>query len=601
MENNFLVDQRDGQATTTDVKRARAWLIGLAEYIDAHAVRKHALFLVATVAILLIYGYGFGTFDQSVHIPALKAFADPSLFPGDSYLDLRLQHYSFFWMLFAPFYGLGILELAVFLVHLIILYLTLWMLWTLSEQLFHNPLTNLISLFAFVLPHIGFGGWPLFEWSLLNRTFVLPFTIAALILFLRGRIRLAFVLLGLMYNLHVLSVNFALALILFVCVLEWRKIGWKKIAVGLALFVVAALPVLIWKFSGPGGDLHLNPEWFDIISRGMLYNEYAFVSVHPHVLISTLSGLGTLGLFLIGRRSPPVPKQQRVVDLFILAAVLVLIVQVIVVTWLPITLLVEFQLMRVGIWVTIFGILYFANYLARRYQARTMPRADWSLLAASFLLTFPSFAAVPVWGIQHLRVSLRWRRVLGVTAALGAMAFGGFVIFSLGLWQPAINIYPPETAWHRVQFWARDQTPKDAVFITPPQIWWLFTSDWRVFSERSTVVTWSELLEVGFSPNYLDTWMGRFNELAPGALPLLNGNPLDNVGIVANAFYSLGAEDLQRVGCKYHASYLVVEKPHHYNFTVVYQNDGFLVYALPLNECPTTSSQSFSGTQSFVR
>ncbi len=269
----------------------------------------------------------------------------------------------------------------------------------------------------------------------------------------------------------------------------------------------------------------------------------------------------------------------------VIAALLVLGLQIIVVTWLPAAILVEFQLMRAGIWITVFGILYMTNYLATTRVSRTLPRADWALLAASFYLAFVSFVPVVVWGI------LRWgkgqvrRRIVAVTFAVCAMVYAATLVLAMNLWQPVINIYPPETAWNRVQFWARDNTPRDAIFITPPEIWWLFTSDWRVFSERSTVVTLSELLEISFTPNYLDTWVGRFNDLAPGALSQLNGNPADNTRIVSKAFYSLTDQDLLRLACKYRAAYLVVEKPHHYNFTVAHQNDGFVVYVMPLEAC----------------
>lgn len=585
MSKNLNLDRHADYPT---LRQAPGWsdgLPGLARYFETSALARHALFVAATLTVVLLYGYSIGTFDQALHIPALKSFADPSLYPGDSYLALRVQHYSYFWMLLEPFYRFGILETTIFVLHLVTTYLTVWMFWKLSEELFHNPLTNLLCVPAFVLPHIGFGGWPLFEWSLLNRTFVLPFLIAAVILFLRGRILLAFLLLGLMYNLHALSTNFPLGLFLFVCLIEWRKIGWSKIASGLGLFVLAALPVLLWKFSGPGGDLEVNRAWFDIISLGMVYNEYAFVSAHPHVIISTLSGLGTLGLFLIGRRYAPSPEHNRTVTLMVIAALLVLGLQIIVVTWLPAAILVEFQLMRAGIWITVFGILYMTNYLATTRVSRTLPRADWALLAASFYLAFVSFVPVVVWGI------LRWgkgqvrRRIVAVTFAVCAMVYAATLVLAMNLWQPVINIYPPETAWNRVQFWARDNTPRDAIFITPPEIWWLFTSDWRVFSERSTVVTLSELLEISFTPNYLDTWVGRFNDLAPGSLPQLNGNPADNTRIVSKAFYSLTDQDLLRLACKYRAAYLVVEKPHHYNFTVAHQNDGFVVYVMPLEAC----------------
>ena len=165
--------------------------------------RRHALFLGASLFTLLFVGYHFGTFDQTIHIPFLKKYADPTLYPGDPFFELRFQHYSYFWLLFLPFYRAGVLEVAMLVIHFLATYLTFWMLWALADTLFHSPLATLLSTLAFMVPHIGFAGFPIFEFSLLNRTFVLPFLLMAILLFLRGRVVWAFALLGVLYNLAV--------------------------------------------------------------------------------------------------------------------------------------------------------------------------------------------------------------------------------------------------------------------------------------------------------------------------------------------------------------------------------------------------------------
>src|SRR3990172_13072701 len=111
---------------------------------------------------------------------------------------MRYQHFSFFLFFFLPFYKLGVLEAGLFIVHVFITYFTYWALWTLSDTLFRNPLASLLGVLAFTIPHIGFAGFPVFEFSLLNRTFVLPFLLWAILLFLRGRYLPAFTLLGVM-------------------------------------------------------------------------------------------------------------------------------------------------------------------------------------------------------------------------------------------------------------------------------------------------------------------------------------------------------------------------------------------------------------------
>src|ERR1700675_2803866 len=106
---------------------------------------RHLLFAISTIICISFAGYYFGTFDQTVHIPFLKKYADPFLFPGDRFLDLRFNTYSYFWFFFQPFYRLGFLEISMFIVHILATYATFWVLWKLSKTLFNNPLTSLLS------------------------------------------------------------------------------------------------------------------------------------------------------------------------------------------------------------------------------------------------------------------------------------------------------------------------------------------------------------------------------------------------------------------------------------------------------------------------
>ena len=88
-------------------------LNSFAHRLSSSPARRQLLFAGATLFTIFFVGYHFGTFDQAVHIPFLKKYADPTLYPGDRFLDLRLQHNSYFWFFFLPFYRLGILDRSV--------------------------------------------------------------------------------------------------------------------------------------------------------------------------------------------------------------------------------------------------------------------------------------------------------------------------------------------------------------------------------------------------------------------------------------------------------------------------------------------------------
>jgi len=556
-------------------------LKSFADRLACSAFQRHLLFLTASLLTIVIIGYHFGTFDQNIHIPFLKKYADPALYPAnEEFFALRRQHYSFFWFLFLPFYRLGVLEPTLFVVHVAATHLTFWAVWDLSLTLFGDPLAGLLTVLALIFPHIGFSSFPIFEFSLLNRTFVLPFLLWAMTLFLRGRHVWAFALLGVLYNLHVLSVNFVLCMFLLAAALDFRRIGWRRIGLGLGVFGLGAFPVLIWRFTSPPVRLAPNPEWFSIISRGMFYHLFYFVASFPHIWLVTLAGLSALGLFIIARRRNLSPQHDRTATIFVSAVLIILGVQIIATYLWPVTILIQSQIVRAGLLALILGYVYFAGYLAMRYRTDPPGRGDFGwLMAATVFSTLPTAPSL-VLAVQ------RWaqpgRRVLAAVSVAGMLAATFWAAFTYDLWSPGIYIYMRPTPWHEAQVWARDNTPENAVFITPMHLWWLYDADWRVFSERSQVVTLSDLLEIALVPDYLDAWKQRFEVLAPGAMEQFRGDFFENLTLTSQAFYSLSADDFLRVARQYGASYLVVEKPHRYDWPVAYENRGFVVYRLPV-------------------
>lgn len=541
---------------------------------------RHLVFLAATIFTVLFLGYHFGTFDQTIHISFLKKFVDPNLYPNNPFFDLRFQHYSYFWILLQPFYQAGILEETLFIVNILATYATFWALWELSYTLFKNSLAALFTIIVCAWPHVGFAGFPIFEFSLLNRTFVLPGLLLAIIWFLRDRVVWAFALLGVLYNLHVISVQFVLAMFLLACVVEFRRIGWRNIALGLAVFGVAALPVLLWKLGSTPIDFSIKREWFSIVSGGMLHNVFYMFAPYFHILIMTASGLSALVLFEIARRARPASAKDHTVAIFVFAALIILAVEFITAQWLPMTIFIQSQIIRAGLFILIFGLVYFAWYVADRYQRLAKSRRETVALGAALAFSVPPVVPLTVWALQRWLRPQRLPRFIVWATILVSFVAVFFIAFAYGIWSPGIYMYGPNTPWEDAQGWARQNTPLDTLFITPPQIWGFYQSEWQVFSERSTLATQSELLEAAFAPEYLDYWRPRFESVAPGALAQFRGDYFENKRITEAAFYSLTTADLVRIGEQYGAAYLVVEKPHEYDLVLVYQNSEYRIYSL---------------------
>lgn len=538
-------------------------LLSLAARLHRRPIDRYAFFLLATLVTILIMGYHFGTFDQFAHIPYLKKFADPALFPNDGFIGLRHESYSYFWRAFVPLRQLTpgsdtLLQWTLLAGHFAVTYLTFVMFWGLSWDLFQNPLAALLSTLAFIVPHLGFAGFPQFEFSLLNRTFALPFALWAIRLYLRDRPGWAFLLLGLLFNIHVITVVFVLAMFGLDALWQWRAGGWRRLLMGGPVFLAGAAPVLFWRLTSPALLAPVNPEWFDTVSRGFLLNLFALVSPYAYIDAVTLAGLGTFGLYLVARRSAPAasPAQERTVAHFMAAVMIVLAVQTVTVLVYPIDILNQLQIIRAGMFALVFGYLYFGHYLARRWAA-----AGSGWLAAAYVLSpFPP-APLAVLAVQRGLERFRWRDAAAAATFVALFAVVLVIGLPLGLLGPGLHPFGPQTSWEAAQRCARENTPVDALFVTPPYKWGLYSSEWRTFSERSTVVSHAELLMIALAPNYYDTWKERFERLAPGALAKFAGNYFDNAAITKAAYETLTTDDLVSAARRYGAAYIVTEHP----------------------------------------
>lgn len=551
----------------------------IAALLSRSPLFRHLFFLLAALTAIWLIGYRFGSFDQVFHITFLRKMVNPALYPGDPFLDFRNYHYSYFWFFFEPFLRMGVLEPVMFGVHIFATYMTFWMLWELSMLLFDSPMAALLSNVAFIVPHIASPGFPLIEDSLLNRTFVLPFLLMAFVFHLRRHTWLAFFVLGLMFNLHAISAGFAAGMIGFDCLRRLRQVGWRNLLAGILLFGISALPVLFWKGGSTGFDQSLRPELLDVAGRGALGSIYYFFSNQPILILNSLCGLGTLALLLTGLQDAK-GLHDNTVKNFAIAIGLVFIVQLITTYLLPVTVILQLQLLRILFYLLIFGYLYFAGLLARRLEKGNLTGMDAVVQVGGFILIPLPFLTWMAWGLRGQPGRGRMRSVVLGVVILGGMLATLLAGWLTGLWRPGYSIYTIRTPWVETQYWARDNTPVDAGFITPPQIYSQYTPDWRVFSERGSVVTLDALEEIPFDPAALPDWKIRFNTLAPGALAQFNSNYLDSQRVTATAFYSLSSRELLDIASKYQAGYLVIEKPHAEDFPIVFENSEYVIYDL---------------------
>lgn len=543
------------------------------------SLSKHLLFAVATLVGLLTMGYYFGSLDQASHIPFLKKFADPSLYPNDYFIDLRLYHYSFFWFLFIPFYKHGILEISMFVTYICAIYLTFWGLWNISKKLFNNPLTSFLTIIVFMFPHIGFSGFPVIEFSLLNRTFVLPFLLIAINLYLDKRYIPAFFLLGILYNLHVVSVNFVLFMFLFASLVKIKQISLRDIVFAFIAFIIGALPVLLWKMTGSPLELGINPEWFSIVNRGMLYHLFFFFGSNFYTAVYTIGGISCIILFFIARKTLIKLQHTSTVTLFMFALLIILAIQAFASHVYPSTIFMQFQLMRAGVFIIIFSLLYFTHYLVTLYQSKKINSLYFLISSLTAIFSLIPATLLMIWLIRK-NLSSRYWATLASFIALTVFIGIAILAHSLNIWRPGIYIYPEKSAFYDVQLWARNYSQRSDIFITPPYKEWFYDIAWRAGSERSTLTSLFDIAEISIVPSGLPLWKERFEKIAPGAIDKFNGDTFFNYRQTYKAYYSLSTADFKQIAKTFKVSYLVVEKPYRYQLPKVFENEGYTVYDL---------------------
>lgn len=554
-----------------------------ASYLSARPLQRHLFFLGLAILACIINGYHFGTFDQVFHITFLKKFFNPNLYPNDPFLSLRWYHFSYFWFPFISLYKANILEISMFIVHILTVYGTIWMFWEISDLLFKDKIAKLLLVIALVFPHLGLPGFQIIEFSLLNRTFVLPFLLGSIYLYLKNKKHLAFLLLGLMFNLHAIYAVFLLCMFLCNEAFTFKWQSWWKPCLQMIIFIIAGMPVLLWRAqTGSGIDFSLRPEMLDIAARGLLFTVYYPIAPINHVIGIFLAGIGTVWAFILGYSHTEKTYPHKTIKNFVIGVGILLLISMFTSYLLPITILLQMQLLRVGVFLLYFSMLYLSFFIAKQYQSSNM--GGFLLLCVSFVIHITPIITILIWillkNIKQTKQTLAW--ILSLTVVFQILT--AIIALQTGLWSPGIHIYGPESDWHDVQEWAKNNTTVDNRFITPPHMFGHYIPDWRVFSERSAIATIPEMMEIPFDPDFIESFTHRFEAVAPGAIESFNGNYMQTLKITRNAFYANNPEDFVNLSCQFSADFLVVETTNPYPFRVLYQNSQFIVYQLP--GCP---------------
>lgn len=564
--------------------------------------------VILTIGHTAWKGYRFGDSNLTIHVPLVKNYADPRLYPGDPMVATGSRHPSFFFPAIAVVVrALDHLEVQYFVLFLVAKLLGLWARWSLATLVFSDRNVALLFVIIALGETVSLNQEPLHAPRLTHGEFACSLLMCAIVLYLRDRKWAAYLLTGLSFNIHSLFASSVFAMFAADSALSVRELRVRSIARWWGTFFLLALPTLIWilQVREP-----LDPKWVELLRVRSEGHSFP-LSWRAEKYTSFLALLALAGL---GLRSGARPDLQRkllrfagVVGVFCLAGVALT-------EWHPTKIALQGQFTRATRILTEFALLYVARLMVDCWgrglvaktaaamaflavffpatyvqllllaiaillvlRAKDLPRVPVLIAAVTLVLAsiYPPGEVPPQLGIGQLRSSvnqflqlqvllcvalfvlwqlsnaLPWRRIAATVIS------GVLLLYAVPAQYRSVMERLKATSWVRVQIWARENTPRTAAFITPPE-----RSGFRVFSERPVIGEWKDGTQLFFSDRFGFEWSLRMQDL---------GYP---------NFKALQEKQLLDIAARYGARYLVFPAERTLGFQQLFATDEYIVYGL---------------------
>jgi len=547
-----------------------------------------AALLCTAVSVFAINRYRYGLYDHVIEVPFLKSLVDPLLYRSDYILPERVRFVSAFWHLLALPVREGWISLPVllFACHLIAVFFTFLALYRIAIALFGRRDVAVLSLYFVLFSKSIIGGVPTLDLAFYPRVAALPLLLFAIDAFLRGAYLRSWVLQGIAFLVHPLTDIYVILGLLAAAIPAVDRIGRRRLLGGLAVLALLTTPIVVWR------HLHLpasvtgllaDPEWVALLRFRSPQN--LFPRDWPLAYFLRVGLL--LAAFAWSFRHPPARPLHRTVAWFTGALLASWLVGGFLAEVAPVPLVLQLQFFRSSTFVFFLAAIYVAHAILMELERATTrgvviaaalatgvlyDAAIWKYALAC--LTMLAVGIVVLRGPAGVRGSALWSAGLAAIAlTLGAGVFARKDPFTIGVTQPA--------PWLDVQRWAARSSGIDDVFVVPPQ-----SVGFRVESERAIYGDWKDGTMMFFDPDFGREWMRRMRSL---------GYREDRTW--EEGFAALSEQDFRRIAEELAAPgrtvYLVTPRGRPaLRFSVVFRNEGYAVYRLPLQGLPPGAMRS---------
>ncbi len=477
-------------------------------------------------AMLALNPYQFGVSDNSITVPMVRSYVDPQLYPGDFMVGQREFYYTYLWPLLAWMHlhlgpPIRTLYLAWYGVALFATFLAVHLL---AWRLFRSMRVAVLAQSFLLFQRPTLAGIDTVENILNTREVALPLVLFALWLALDRRIVWAYVLLGIGYLVHPLTIHPAVVMVTAGALANPKRVPWRSLALGGLAFALLASPVLLWKLAHTPASLRLfavaDPRWLQALRlrspHHMFPSEWGASAAFHAVLV-----LGLVAITWVGA-APARPEDRRQVLAWSAAVVVVCAAGAFFAEVVPIGAAFVFQPLRAFQFLEFFAIFGVARVVivaidrARHpidlapaviagctllYGVPNQQRPTALFLAMAATLAFGRLRGRPIASRRFVVVTVALVAIAGTIMAARAAHRGDVLAFS------ASNAQDP--SYLDVQRWARDHTaPRDA-FIVPPQV----DDEFRVRSQRTVYADWEDGGLMNANPAYGIEWLRRMRAL----------------------------------------------------------------------------------------
>lgn len=512
-----------------------SWKFRVTQLLQNDFVLAAFLFLI----FFLTNGYIYAWDDQHLEIPLLKSLIDPSLYPGDYYVQsLKANFPSLFYIILARCITVEQVPAAYFILYVLsrfFLFFWIYKLWQeISQKKFSAFLCTAVIL---LLGRVEEFLYRTFS----HQEFALAIIMAGIYFFYKERFVLAALILGIASNFHIVYSLFPMIYLNVFLVIFGRQDKWRTIVKSNLTFLLAAAPVIFLigkKYLTPIPSVSPAPsEWLALYQlacpQNFIFQNIPLTEVIGHLktfFIATKKFLFLILLYTVNLSFyRPFEKDHKIYAISV-SAVTLLAISFVFTYVFPNRFIIDLNLIRNIQYLQFFYIGYAALLFIERIQT--------GRAVAGFFLGF-LFMFLRVPSVDHytrtylylaaiilvlLLINLLWSFInkkpsitllqkklfLIIPLAVFFINYCYFHVRYLEIVQHGSGFWQIQRNWIDMQNYVKKHTPKNALFLVPHDT---EMGGFRISGERAIVVCYRDCGIIGFDYAAAVEWKKRLADV----------------------------------------------------------------------------------------